>query len=43
MFEQVEDIEKKYEELLRMASEPEAASDSKKYMQIMKKHLNIQD
>ncbi len=41
MFEQVEDIEKKYEELLRMASEPEAASDSKKYMQIMKEQAKL--
>ncbi len=41
MFEQVEDIEKKYEELLRMASEPEAASDSQKYMKLMKEQAML--
>lgn len=41
MFEQVEDIEKKYEELLRMASEPEAASDGQKYMKLMKEQAML--
>ena len=41
MFEQVEDIEKKYEELLRMASEPDAASDSQKYMKLMKEQAQL--
>ncbi len=41
MFEQVEDIERKYEELLRMASEPEAASDSKRYMKLMKEQAEL--
>ncbi|MBO6112139.1 MAG: peptide chain release factor 1 [Lachnospiraceae bacterium] len=36
MFEQVEDIEKKYEEILKIASQPEAANDSKSYMKLMK-------
>jgi len=41
MFEQVEDIEKKYEELLRMASEPDSASDSRRYMQLMKEQAKL--
>ena len=41
MFEQVEDIERKYEELLQMASEPEAASDGQKYMKLMKEQAEL--
>ena len=41
MFEQVEDIEKKYEELLRMASEPDSANDSRRYMQLMKEQAKL--
>ncbi len=41
MFEQVEDIERKYEELLKMASEPDAAGDSKKYMKLMKEQAEL--
>ncbi|MCR5650683.1 MAG: peptide chain release factor 1 [Lachnospiraceae bacterium] len=41
MFEQVEDIERKYEELLRMASEPEAAGDGQKYMKLMKEQAML--
>ncbi|MCR5488099.1 MAG: peptide chain release factor 1 [Lachnospiraceae bacterium] len=41
MFEQVEDIEKKYEEIQRSISEPDAASDSKRYMTLMRRHAEL--
>ncbi|MBR5376914.1 MAG: peptide chain release factor 1 [Lachnospiraceae bacterium] len=41
MFEQVEDIERKYEELLRMASDPSVAGDGQKYMRLMKEQAEL--
>ncbi len=41
MFEQVEDIEKKYEEIMRMISEPDAANDSKRYMKLMREQADL--
>ncbi len=41
MFEQVEDIEKKYEEITRMVSEPDAASDSRRYMKLMREQAEL--
>ncbi|MCR5775243.1 MAG: peptide chain release factor 1 [Lachnospiraceae bacterium] len=41
MFENVENIVLKYDELMRRISEPDAASDSNKYMELMKEQATL--
>lgn len=41
MFEKLEDIDRKYEEIMRTLSEPGAADDSKRYMELMRQQADL--
>ena len=43
MFEKLEAVEKRYEELTQMISDPEIISNQNEWKKLVKEHINIED
>ena len=43
MFDKLEDVEKRYEELTKLISDPEVIANQSEWQKLMKEHSNIQD
>ena len=43
MFEKLEAVEKRYEELTKMISDPEVISNQSEWQKLMKEHASIED
>ena len=43
MFEKLEAVEKRYEELTKMISDPEVISNQAEWQKLMKEHASIED
>ena len=43
MFEKLEAVEKRYEELTKMISDPEVIANQTEWQKLMKEHANIED
>ena len=43
MFDKLEDVEKRYDELTRMISDPEIISNQTEWQKLMKEHASIED
>ena len=43
MFEKLENVEKRYEELTKLISDPEVISNHEEWQKLMKEHASIED
>ena len=43
MFDKLEEVEKRYEELTKMISDPEVIANHTEWQQLMKEHSSMQD